>query len=78
MNSTNNILDYLDRELENFYKRTGNYPTKIIMNKKTEKKISIELKKCVGDLSNCWVDKNLKNYRGILITISEAEEIKLE
>ena len=75
-NKPETILDFLDRELENFYQRTGNYPNKIIMNKKTKDKIFIELEN-EPVMDNSWKNKK-DNYRGIFICLSKNQSLKLE
>ena len=70
------LLEYLDREINGFYQKTGNYPKKIIMSPGSKEKLFSELE--LGtDLSNSWKDTQ-NNYRGIKIKISNIEEIKLE
>jgi hypothetical protein len=70
------LLEYLDREIENFRKKTGNYPKKIILSEPGKKKIFSELE-LEPTIDNCWKDKQ-DNYRGIKIEISNIEQIKLE
>ena len=70
------MLDYLDQKIFKFRKKTGDYPTKIVMNKKTKDKIFEELKLGVT-IDNCWIDKK-DNYRNIKIEIKKIETIKLE
>lgn len=70
------ILPYLDKELENFKMRTGNYPAKIMVNKKIYDKIFAELEEYY--LDNCWKEKG-DNYRGIELVIdNNIERINLE
>jgi hypothetical protein len=70
-----NILNYLDKELENFKQKTGSYPTKIIMNIETKKKIFDSLESGI-DIKGSWVDKQ-DNYRGIKLKIGKEERITL-
>jgi hypothetical protein len=70
------LLGYLDREINNYYQRTGSYPKKIIMSPGSKEKLFTELL-LEPDLTLSWFDKQ-DNYRGIKIEISNIEEIKLE
>jgi hypothetical protein len=72
------LLGYLDQQINGYYKKTGNYPKKIIMCPGSKQKLFSELE-LEPTLDNCWFDKKeLLNYRGIKIEISNIEEIKLE
>ena len=61
------ILDILDKEIEGFKQRKGDYPNLIIVNPEVEKKIYAQLKEGIPEINNCWIDKEPKNYRGILL-----------
>ena len=69
------LLDLLDKSIEGFYQKTGNYPLKIIMNKIIKDKLFSELSELI--LDNSWRDFG-DNYRGIKIEIYNIEQIKLE
>lgn len=71
-----NILVYLDNQIEIYYKSKEDYPSKIIMNKETNDKMKEELNKL--DLSLSWKELKINNYRGILIKIKNIEFIRLE
>jgi hypothetical protein len=76
MKKMNNILSYLDNQIETYRQSKGYYPSKIIMSKETKDKIFAELL-LEPTLEDCWFDKK-DNYRGIEIEIHNIEEIKLE
>ena len=70
------LLGYLDKEINAYYQKTGNYPSKIILSVPGLRKIFSELE-LEPTLDNSWKDKQ-DNYRGIKIEISNIEELKLE
>lgn len=70
------LLEYLDREIELFRQKTGNYPKKIILSRLACEKVFFELE-LEPIMDNCWKDKQ-DNYRGISIYIKENVFIELE
>jgi hypothetical protein len=74
--SMGGLLGYLDQQINGYYKKTGNYPKKIIMSPGSKEKLFSELE-LEPTMDNSWKDKQ-DNYRGIKIEISNIEEIKLE
>jgi len=70
------MLDYLDKLIENFRQRTGDYPIKILISDLAREKLFSELE-LEPTLNNSWFDKK-DNYRGIPILISQKEEIELK
>jgi len=70
------ILDELDQKIEKFKQVSGNYPIKIITDKKSYDKI-FEYLILIPITKDSWAEgKN--NYRGILIEIKEDNFLKLE
>jgi len=70
------LLDYLDQQINGYYQKTGNYPQKIILSNLGHAKLFSELE-LEPILDNCWKNKK-DNYKGILIEISNIEQINLE
>ena len=70
-----NIIEYLDETLNNYYSKNNKYPSKIHMNQLAYNKLILTCNE--QDLKGCWIDKEEKNYKGILIDIQEIDEIKL-
>lgn len=69
------LLDFLDKKIEEFYQKRGNYPKKIKISLPGQNKIFSELAELT--LDNSWRDTQ-DNYRGIKIEINNIEDIKLE
>jgi hypothetical protein len=69
------FLEYLDQQINGYYQKTGNNPTKIILSASGRKKLFSELE--LETLDNSWRNKK-DNYRGIKIQTSNIEELKLE
>lgn len=63
----NNILNYLDKQIENIKKKTGNYPEFIELSSQTIEKFKEAIKNYIPKLDGCWAEIELLNYRGILI-----------
>ena len=73
----NNLLTYLDIEIENFRINKGDYPKLILMNKETKDKLlaELELEKEAQE-NGSW--ENIKNnYKGIPVKISKIQFLKL-
>ena len=70
------ILDELDQKIEKFRQVSGNYPTKIITDKKSCDKI-FEYLILTPTSKDSWAEGK-DNYRGIPIEIKEDNFLKLE
>jgi hypothetical protein len=70
-----NILDYLDEPIELTFQKTGNYPNKFVLPKKTIIEIEKLLKEGSPIIDNCWIDFKkdglLDNYRGIPLEVEK-------
>ncbi len=72
----NNLADFMDEIIGEYYNKNNNYPQKIIMNQLSYDKLILACRE--QEIDGCWIDKKEKNYKGILINITEIDEIKLE
>ncbi len=70
------VLNLLEELINEYYNKNNKYPQRIIMNQKTYDKLMLICKE--QEIDGCWIDKADKNYKGILILITEKDEIKLE
>ena len=74
----NNLLTYLDIEIENFRINKGDYPKLILMNKETKDKLITEIEKNKEPEENGSWENIRDNYKGIPIKIKENIFIELK
>ena len=74
----NNILKYLDNEIEKFRQTNNDYPKSILMSKETKDKVIAEIKKDKElEENGSWENKK-DNYKGIPIKIKQGIFIELK
>jgi len=74
----NNLLNYLDTEIEKFRQTNNDYPKLILMSKETKDKLIAEINKDKElEENGSWENKK-DNYKGISIKIKQNTFIELE